>query len=180
MTSGGRDEGPRFGILGDLEVTVDRRRLALGGPKQRGLLAMLLIHVNQPVSAGRLTEALWGSSPPAGAEVTLRTHVSHLRRHLASIGADGVLITRPSGYSLVVDPEQVDAYRFERLAGLGQEAVGLADPERAAGLLREALDLWRGSVLQDLDRPLFAEAETVRLEGLRLDAVEARISADLA
>ena len=141
---------------------------------------MLLIHLNQSVSAGRLTEALWGSEPPAGAEVTLRTHVSHLRRHLASVGAAEVLVTRRSGYSLEVDPEQVDAYRFERLAGLGQEAVGLADPERAAGLLRDALDLWRGPVLEDLGHPLFAEAETARLEGLRLDALEARITADLA
>ncbi|MEJ1112352.1 MULTISPECIES: BTAD domain-containing putative transcriptional regulator [unclassified Kribbella] len=171
---------PRFGILGELEVTLDHRRLEFGGPKQRGLLAMLLIHLNQSVSAGRLTEALWGSEPPAGAEVTLRTHVSHLRRHLASVGAAEVLVTRRSGYSLAVDPEQVDAYRFERLAGLGQEAVGLADPERAARLLREALELWRGPVLQDLGHPLFAEAETARLEGLRLDALEARISADLA
>jgi DNA-binding SARP family transcriptional activator len=170
----------RFGILGDLEVTLDRRRLEVGGPKQRGLLAVLLIHLNQSVSAGRLAEALWGSEPPAGAEVTLRTHVSHLRRHLASVGASDLLVTRPSGYSLVVDPEQVDAYRFERLAGLGQEAAGLADPERAAQLLREALALWRGPVLQDLGHPLFAEAETARLEGLRLDALEARISADLA
>ncbi len=163
-----------------MEVTVDRRRLEVGGPKQRGLLAMLLIHLNQSVSAGRLTEALWGTEPPAGAEVTLRTHVSHLRRHLASVGAADVLVTRRSGYSLVVDPERMDAYRFERLAGLGQEAVGLADPERAGQLLREALGLWRGPVLQDLGHPLFAEAETARLEGLRLDALEARISADLA
>ncbi|TCO32475.1 transcriptional regulator [Kribbella steppae] len=178
MTSGG--SAPRFGILGDLEVTLDHRRLEFGGPKQRGLLAMLLIHLNQSVSAGRLTEALWGNEPPAGAEVTLRTHVSHLRRHLASVGAAEALVTRRSGYSLAVDPEQVDAYRFERLAGLGQEAVGLADPERAAQLLRDALELWRGPVLQDLGHPLFAEAETARLEGLRLDALEARICADLA
>ncbi|MFI7062330.1 BTAD domain-containing putative transcriptional regulator [Kribbella sp. NPDC050124] len=178
MTSGGAE--PRFGILGDLVVTVDHRRLDVGGPKQRGLLAMLLVHLNQPVSAGRLAEALWGSAPPAGAEVTLRTHVSHVRRRLASVGADGVLVTRPSGYSLVVDPEQVDAYHFEQLAGLGQEALGLGEPERAAELLREALDWWRGPVLRDLGHPLFAEAETARLEGLRLDALEARISADLA
>jgi DNA-binding SARP family transcriptional activator len=178
VESGG--DAARFGILGDLEVSVDHRRLEFGGPKQRGLLAVLLIHVNQSVSAGRLAEALWGSEPPAGAEVTLRTHVSHLRRRLAAVGAADLLVTRRSGYSLAVDPEQVDAFRFERLAGLGQEALGLADPERAARLLREALDLWRGPVLQDLGRPLFAEAETARLEGLRLDALEARISADLA
>ncbi|TDD26909.1 hypothetical protein E1218_11815 [Kribbella turkmenica] len=178
MTSGG--SAPWFGILGELEVRVDDARLEIGGPKQRGLLAVLLIQLNQAVSAGRLVEALWGSRPPAGAEVTLRTHVSHLRRRLASVGAADLLVTRRSAYSLAVDPEQVDAYRFERLAGLGQEAVGLADPERAARLLREALALWRGPVLHDLGRPLFAEAETARLEGLRLDALEMRISADLA
>ncbi|HEU4947625.1 MAG TPA: BTAD domain-containing putative transcriptional regulator [Kribbella sp.] len=171
---------PRFGILGGLEVTPDDHRLELSGPKQRLLLAMLLIHLNQFVSAGRLVEALWGSEPPASAEVTLRTHVSHLRRRLAAIGAPEALVTRRSGYSLTLDPEQVDAYRFERLVGLGQEALGLADAVRASQLLRDALDLWRGPVLADLDRPLFAEAETARLEELRLDALEARISADLA
>ncbi|WP_433158806.1 BTAD domain-containing putative transcriptional regulator [Kribbella sp. CA-247076] len=178
MTAGG--SASRFGLLGELEVVIDGRRLDLGGPKQRGLLAVLLIHLNQSVSAGRLAEALWGEEPPAGAEVTLRTHVSHLRRRLASVGAADVLVTRRTGYSLAVDPDQVDAHRFERLAGLGQEAVGLADPERAAQLLQEALALWRGPVLHDLGRPLFAEAETARLDGLRLDALEARISADLA
>lgn len=172
--------GPRFKILGGLDVTLDGHRLELSGPKQRWLLAVLLLNLNQFVSADRLAEALWENEPPASAEVTLRTHVSHLRRRLAAIGASESLVTRRSGYSLTLDPEQVDAYRFDRLVGLGQEALGLADPLRAAQLLREALELWRGPVLDELGRPLFAEAETARLEELRLDALEGRISADLA
>ena len=107
--------GPRFKILGGLDGTLDGHRLELSGPKQRWLLAMLLLNLNQFVSADRLAEALWENEPPASAEVTLRTHVSHLRRRLAAIGASESLVTRRSGYSLMLDPEQVDAYRFERL-----------------------------------------------------------------
>ena len=170
----------RFGILGPLDVTVDEQRRELGGPRQRELLAVLLLHANRVVSAGRLVEAVWGDTPPPGAEITLRTHVSQLRRRLATAGAADPLVTRRPGYGLFVDPEQVDAFRFERLAGLGQEALGLAEPQRAADLLREALRQWRGPVLDDLDDPPFAESEAARLDELRRVALECRIEADLA
>ncbi|MFD4252129.1 BTAD domain-containing putative transcriptional regulator [Amycolatopsis thermoflava] len=170
----------RFGILGPLDVAAGGESLALGGPKQRELLAVLLLHLNQFVPPGRLAEALWGAAPPAGAEVTLRTHVSHLRRRLAEAGASGALATRRSGYGLLADPAQLDSARFEQLVGLGREALGLGDAPRAATLLRQALDLWRGPVLEDLHAPLFAEAETARLDELRLVATESRIEADLA
>jgi DNA-binding SARP family transcriptional activator len=171
---------PRFGILGPLDVTAGGRRTDLGGPKQRELLAVLLIHPNHVVSADRLVQALWGDDAPAGAEVTLRTHVSHLRRRLAGVGAVESLVTRRPGYGLFLDPEQVDAFRFERLAGQGQEALGLGEPERAEHLLREALRQWRGPVLQDLGQPPFAESETARLDELRQVTLESRIEADLA
>jgi DNA-binding SARP family transcriptional activator/tetratricopeptide (TPR) repeat protein len=178
LRPGGRT--PQFRILGPLDATVgDGRHLDLGGPKQRQLLAMLLIHLNQVVPAGRLVDALWGPAPSASVDVTLRSHVSHLRQRLAAAGASGSVVTRPPGYGLFLDPEQVDAYRFERLVGLGQEALGLADPERAADLLREALKQWRGAVLEDLGHPVFAES-AARLDELRLVAVEGRIDAELA
>lgn len=172
--------GPRFRMLGPLDVVSDGQRIALGGPRQRELLAVLLVHLNQVVPVGRLVEALWGVAPPAGAEVTLRTHVSHLRRRLVAAGAGQALATRRPGYGLVLDPGQVDACRFERLLGLGQEALGLGEPERAATILREALALWRGPVLEDLDGPVFAESEAARLAELRLVATESRVEADLA
>ena len=141
---------------------------------------MLLINVNRHVPAGRIADALWRGEPPAGADVTLRTHVSHLRHRLASIGAHEALVTGQAGYGLFVRPDQVDAAQFEHLLELGREALGLGEAERAARLLVEALSLWRGSVLDDLGPPKFPTTEAARLEELRLDALDHRIDADLA
>ena len=172
---------PWFGILGPLTAGADGgQRLELGGHKQRELLALLLINLNRYVPAGRIADALWRGEPPAGAEATLRSHVSHLRHRLAGIGAQHALVTRQAGYGLFVRPDQVDAAQFEHLLGLGREAVGLGEAERAARLLAEALSLWRGSVLDDLGPPEFANTEAARLEELRLDALDHRIDADLA
>ncbi|HEX6359299.1 BTAD domain-containing putative transcriptional regulator [Actinophytocola sp.] len=170
--------GLRLGILGPLEAVADGVQLDLGGPKQRELIAVLALNLGRVVPAGRLIDALWGPTPPAAAEVTLRTHVSHLRKRLLAYAE--ALVTERPGYRLRLAPEQVDAYRFERTAGLGQESLGLGDPQRAAGLLREALAQWRGPVLEDLGYPEFAAAETARLDELRLVALEGRIEADLA
>ena len=172
---------PCFGILGPLTAAADGgQRPELGGHKQRELLAFLLINLNRCIPAGRIADALWHGSPPAGADVTLRTHVSHLRRWLAGIGARDALVTRQAGYGLFVGPDQVDVAQFERLLELGQEALELGDAERAARLLAEALSLWRGSVLDDLGPPEFANTEAARLEELRLVALDHRIDADLA
>ena len=170
-----------FGILGPLAAGVDGgQRLELGGRKQRELLALLLINLNRSLPAGRIADALWRGAPPAGADVTLRSHVSHLRHRLAGIGAQDALVTRQAGYGLFVRPDQVDAAQFEHLLELGREAVGVGEPERAARLLGEALSLWRGSVLDDLGPPEFANTEAARLDELRLVALGHRIDADLA
>ena len=171
---------PEFRILGPLEAAVGGRPVELGGPKPRRLLAMLLLHDGEVVSADRLIEAVWDHDPPAAADATLRTHVANLRRGLTAAGLDGLLLTRSPGYRLQVAPGHVDANRFERLVGEGRTALELGDVERAARQLREALGFWRGPVLEDLGAPRFAEATTARLEELRLVAMEARIDADLA
>ncbi len=172
---------PWFGILGPLAARVDGgQRLELAGRKQRELLALLLINLNRCLPAGRIADALWRGVPPAGADVTLRTHVSHLRRQLAGIGAQDALVTRQAGYGLFVGPDQVDAAQFEHLLELGRQALGLGEAERAARLLGEALSLWRGSALEDLSQPEFATTEAARLEELRLVALGHRIDADLA
>jgi serine/threonine-protein kinase PknK len=170
---------PSFGILGPLTAGVDGQRVELGGRKQRDLLAMLLIDPNRCIPASRIADALWRGEPPASADVTLRTHVSHLRRRLATIGAQDALVTRQAGYGLFLHPDQVDAAQFEHLLGLGQQALGLGEPQRAARLLADALRLWRGPVLDDLDPPEFAHTEAARLEELRLVALDHRIDADL-
>ena len=139
-----------------------------------------MINRNRCIPAARIAAALWRGEPPAGAEATLRSHVSHLRHRLAGIGAQQALVTRQPGYGLFVRPDQVDAAQFEHLLELGREAVELGEAERAARLLAEALSLWRGSVLDDLGPPEFANTEAARLEELRLDALDHRIDADLA
>jgi len=170
-----------FGILGPLAAGVDGgMRLELGGRKQRELLALLLINLNRCVPSGRIADELWRGAPPAGADITLRSHISHLRHRLAGIDAQHALVTRQAGYGLFVRPDQVDAGQFEYLLELGQEALGLGEAERAARLLADALSLWRGSVLDDLGPPEFASTEAARLEELRLVALDHRVDADLA
>ena len=161
-----------FRILGPLEVRDGNRLVPLGGPRQRAVLAVLLTRANEVVSTDRLTEELWGDEPPGKAANVLQTYVSHLRKEL---GPD-VLLTRAPGYLVQIEPNQLDLHRFERLL----DEARAESPERAAVILREALALWRGPALADFAYEAFAHAEIVRLEELRLAALERRIEADLA
>lgn len=172
---------PTFGVLGPLTVSGDSGQpIDLAGPKQRGLLAMLLLHPNRYLPASRIADAIWQGTPPASADVTLRAHVSRLRARLATVGIADVLLTKKAGYGLLLARDQIDSGRFECLLALGQEALRGGDPERATEILHQALDLWRGCVLEDLGQPDFAAAETARLDELRLVALDSRIDADLA
>jgi len=167
-----------FGILGPLEVTDDGRELVIASGKQRGLLAILLLHANEVISSDRLIEELWGEQPPASAAKNLQVQVSRLRKALG--GGEGPVMTGPNGYSMRVAPGELDFERFTRLAEQGRRALAADDSERAAELLRGALSLWRGPALADFTFESFAQPEIARLEDLRLAAVEDRIDADLA
>jgi DNA-binding SARP family transcriptional activator len=172
-----------FRVLGPLEVWREGRPLRVGGVRQRGLLVALLLNANEVVSAERLIEELYGSDPSGTAANALQAQVSRLRRLLdegAENGGEGVVVTRAPGYLLRVDQEQVDVARFERLAAEGRDALAAGDPVRAAGLLREALGLWRGPALVDVPSVELVQAEVRRLEELRLAALTDRIEGDLA
>lgn len=160
-----------FRILGPLEVVVDGRPVALGGQKQRALLALLLVHAGEVVAGERLVTYLWGESPPKTAMTSLQNFVSQLRKLL---GPD-LLETRPPGYVLCADPEHFDLARFERLVSGARGKK----PEERSRLLREALALWRGPPLADFVFETFAQVEIRRLEELRLSALEERIEAEL-
>jgi DNA-binding SARP family transcriptional activator len=162
-----------FRILGPLEVVDDGRPLALAGGRQRALLVLLLTRANEVVSSGRLVDELWGANPPKGAANALQYHVSQLRKALAPSEA---ILTRAPGYVIHVESDALDLLRFERLVHDAQASP----PDTAARLLREALGLWRGPALADLANESFAQAEILRLEDLRLAALERRIDADLA
>ena len=165
-----------FRILGPLEVLVDGRVVALGGTRQRAVLAILVLHRDEVVSVDRLIDALWGERPPATAKKTVQVYVSRLRKELG----EGMVATRGGGYVLEARPEDVDVERFTRLAGEGGEALERGDPDDASELLAEALALWRGPPLADLAYESFAQNEIARLEEGRLVAIEDRIDADLA
>ncbi len=170
-----------FRVLGDLEVRHDGETLPLGAHQQRAVLAILLLQAGQVVSADRVIDALWGDQPPPRAAKTVQVYVSRLRKVLATVApADDPIVTRDHGYLLRVDSEQVDVHVFERLLDEGRRAYGEGEVEAAAGLLRAALGLWRGSALADFTFDAFAANEIARLEELRLEALETRIDADLA
>jgi len=170
-----------FRILGPLEVRRDGDRLALGGPKQRALLAILLLNADRVVSRDQLIEELWANKSPAAARRALEVHVSRLRKALGADGSEGsVLLTRAPGYVLRVGPGALDLQRFERLLADGRRALADADAAGAASALREAEGLWRGRPLADLEFEPFARVDIERLQELRLAALEERIEAELA
>jgi DNA-binding SARP family transcriptional activator len=160
-----------FRILGSLEVVRDGQPIRLDRQRLRALLAYLLLHANEAVSADQLIDQIWGPDPPKTASASLQNYISRLRK---ALGPD-LLLSRPPGYLLRVDPERFDLARFERLTA---EARGAAPRERAEKL-RAALSLWRGRVLEDLAFEAFAQEEARRLEEARLAALEERIEADL-
>jgi len=165
-----------FRLLGPLEVVRDDGPLPLGGPKPRALLALLLLHSNETLSRERLIDELWGERPPATATKALQVYVSQLRKLLEP---EQPLESSPAGYRLRLEGPELDLRRFETLASEGRAALAGGDPAGAARLLADALSLWRGRPLADLQYEPFAQAEIARLEELRLTAVEERIEAEL-
>lgn len=164
-----------FRLLGPLEVIDGEREIRLGGPKQRSVLAHLLIRANQVVPTERLIDEIWGDQPPEAARNALQSYVSHLRKALGA----GRIQGRPPGYALKADPDEVDALRFERLVSEGRGQLS-SDPGGAARTLSEALALWRGPAFADLvDEPSLA-GEISRLDELRITATEDRVAAELA
>ncbi len=153
-----------FQILGPLEVRDNGQAVAIGGGKQRALLALLLLRPNEVVSNDTLIDELWHGEPPDTARKALQVHVSNLRKALG----DDRIVTQAPGYRLRLEPGELDLERFETLRGEG-----------GAEGLRRALALWRGAPLADFAYEPFAQAERARLEELRLTTIEQRIEADL-
>jgi DNA-binding SARP family transcriptional activator/ABC-type transport system substrate-binding protein len=168
-----------FRILGPVEVSNGAGMLRLGGPKQRALLADLILNAGNTVSTARLIDDLWGEDAPPTAEHTVETYISRIRRILRDGSAQAVLLTKPPGYLLDVGPDRVDAFRFEQLVAEATAAAGQGDNDRASAALRGALGLWRGDALADVSETPFARDAARRLADQRLLALERRIEADL-
>jgi DNA-binding SARP family transcriptional activator len=163
-----------FLVLGSVEVRIDGEAVPLGGPKQRSLLALLLLNANEVVSRDRLIDALWGERAPASAQGSLDTYVSRLR---SLLGADRVE-RHPPGYLLRVERGELDLARFEALLEQGRAAAVAGDARTARDFLLEGLALWRGRALADLESEALLGVEAERLEERRLLALEARIEAE--
>src|SRR5713226_2765121 len=171
-----------FRVLGPLEVRIDGEPVPLRGGRQRSVLAFLLLHANEPVSLERLIDVLWEGDPPPTAANVVQVYVGRLRRAIEP-GRKGTaasqLVSRGRGYMLRVDPERLDLTRFQSLVDSGRAAAAAGRPDVASVRLREALALWRGEPLADVElAPGFAA--TLRLSELRLAVLEDRIEADLA
>lgn len=164
-------------LLGDVEARVGDREVALGGPRQRALLAILALHPGQAVPTDEIQEQLWAGEPTDAAETTLRSYVSRLRRALAP----GASINRTQGgYSLDIAASAVDALEFERLVREAGDALARGAPARARERVAGALALWRGRPFGDVGGEATLGVVAGRLEDVRLLALERQFEADLA
>ena len=172
-----------FRILGPLDALHEGREVALGGSKQRALLALLLLHANEVVSTDRLIDELWGESPPAAAAKSVQVQVSRLRKALAAAtgGAlDEHVVTRERGYELQLPPERSTLAASSACPPRGAPSSRAAGRGQAAATLEEALALWRGPCLADFAYEAFAQSEIARLDELRVGTQELLIEARLA
>jgi DNA-binding SARP family transcriptional activator len=171
-------------ILGPLEVVDGDRRLDLGPYRQRAVFTILVLHGGVVVSLDRLVDLLWGETPPNAATGSLQAYVSNLRRVLeperGPRQAATVLVTEAPGYRLGLDPDAIDAVRFERLAKEGREHLVAGDHSTAIARFDAALNLWRGEALAEFRFEAFAAADVARLDELRVATEEDRIEAHLA
>lgn len=173
-------------VLGPLEIHASGQQITPTAAKLRQLLTLLALHGGEVVSSRTLIEELWGTTPPETPQQTLQTYILHLRRRIGdALGvpkaevAKGVLVTRHTGYSLRIAPENVDAVVYERLVKRGRQAMELGDYAAAAEMLHGALDMWRGPALVDVHTGPPLAAHVNRLEESRLGALEDRIDAEL-
>ncbi len=164
-----------FRILGPLEVRDGDREVRLRGGKQRALLALLLVNANRTLAIDRIVDELWGPDVPESAQKMVQIYVSKLRKALPSER----LHTRPPGYALELGAQELDLHRFEQLVGAARTDLGAGRAAEASAGFHAALELWRGPALAEFESEPFAAAEAVRLEELRIHALEGRLEADL-
>jgi DNA-binding SARP family transcriptional activator len=168
-----------FGLLGSLVVRRGDQVIPISFGNQRVLLAALLARANQVVDIDDVTELIWGGLPPQSARVTLQNYVKRLRQALGRDDGPARIRTHPGGYLIDVGSAELDLTRFRQLCRSGLESARQGDWEDAAGRLTTALALWRGEPFGDIPCEALALRENPWLRELRLQALEARIDADL-
>ena len=170
----------RFRILGPLEVLSPDGWMPVKAAKWRSLLGVLLLRHDQLIPTDTLIDELWGDSPPGTATNLVSIYVHRLRKEVIGDAAGKALVYQARGYLLRLAPGDLDLPVFESLASAGRAALAAADPERAAGLLGQALGLWRGPLLADVASSPLLAAQADWAAELRLSTTELRVEADLA
>ncbi|GAA3883024.1 BTAD domain-containing putative transcriptional regulator [Streptomyces lacrimifluminis] len=166
-------------LLGPVEVSSEGHRIPLNGAKPTAILAALVVHLGEVLSAERLVDLTWEEEPPATARALVASHVSGLRRALAGTRAGDAIRTRSPGYVAEFPPSAVDARRFEEAFAAGRSAALAGRAEEAVDTLQAALGLWRGRDALEGVGQSFARVEAMRLTELRLEAKEFRFAAEL-
>ncbi|HET9259441.1 MAG TPA: BTAD domain-containing putative transcriptional regulator [Acidimicrobiia bacterium] len=162
----------RFRLFGPLGVDSEAESLDPGPPKQRAVLAVLLLHANEIVSTDRIIDSIW-RSPPRTAEHSVQIYISNLRKTLSDGSPSDLIETRPPGYRLTVSPDAIDSLRFERLVREGLAAIRDGDPAVGRSKLEDALAVWTASPLAEFAYEEFAQGHIRSLGELRSDALEA-------
>ncbi len=176
------NKSPAFGLLGPLQMSVDGTAVPLGSPKQRAVLAALLMNRNRPVAVESLIAAVWGEEPPSEARTNIHVYVSNLRRLLGTAGVDAreLLEKRSPGYRLNVEDADVDLGRFIREKMAGVQAAAAGRFEDGSRHFSAALAEWRGPVLEDIRAFEFSEIFAVALTEDKIAAHTARAQAEIA
>jgi predicted ATPase/DNA-binding SARP family transcriptional activator len=165
--------GIRLDVLGPLEVSVDGEAVDIRRGIPRAIVIALVLRAREVVSAGALAELVWGDEQPRNPVNALQLQVSYLRKRLGGGSAGQPVVTRPGGYVLMVDDDDIDARHFERLVRNAAQ-LAVADPVGSLAMYESALGMWRGAALADVLGEPFAVGEATRLEEMRLTAVEER------
>lgn len=174
-------DGVQFGVLGPLQMTIGGALVPLGTPKQRAVLALLVVNANRPVDIDVLIGAAWNQRPPSGARATLHAYISNLRRLMSSAGIDRALLTSaPPGYRLAIGPDQHDLGRFRTQKDAGMHAAAAAQFEQASRHMSEALAHWRGPFLEDLRDFQFVETLAAAFDEEKVLAHTAHVEAEIA
>jgi basic membrane lipoprotein Med (substrate-binding protein (PBP1-ABC) superfamily)/DNA-binding SARP family transcriptional activator len=168
-----------FRVLGTLEAAANGSAADLGPPKQRALLASLLLHAGEIVPVDRLIDLLWGEEAPRTAPHSIQIYISNLRRALEPLGGADLIVTRHPGYLLDAERDSIDVYRFERLVHDGARMLEAGGRDEGRATLRRALGLWRGPALSDFAYEEFAQPHIRRLHEMHLDAIEILAGAEL-
>jgi SARP family transcriptional regulator, regulator of embCAB operon len=175
------DDAVQFGVLGPLQMSIGGALVPLGTPKQRAVLAVLVVNANRPVDIDTLIGAAWNQRPPAGARATLHAYISNLRRLMSCAGIDRArLASAPPGYRLSIGQNQYDLGRFRSQKDAGLHAVAAAQFEQASRYMSDALAQWRGPFLEDLRDFQFVETLATAFDEEKVVAHTAHVEAQIA